>query len=387
MSRVRLLVALERSGVDLTRLAEAVHEDRLSLAFAGEVLAEPVGLTSKRHDDALTELALEPGFVERLELALGLPTSSPDDLVREDDFELLALIAQARKAGLTEEALLRGLRVFGHGVRQIVEAQRDLFRENVEERLLAHGMTYRDMLDTAARTRLQLQKIGYRSVFLLLRRFLEQAVFENLVERIEEMLEEHGIARSSEASLQTIVFVDLSGYTSATEEAGDRQAAEQAGRLVGIAQDLCARYGGRLVKSLGDGVMLRFPEARGAVKATLGLMVAADAGGLPPVRAGMAAGAVIQRDGDYFGRIVNLAARLTDAAAPGQILATAELAAAVEDPEIAFRPAGSRALAGFTESIPVFAASRSARAADDAGRREGVSHLTATLGGDLDHGL
>jgi adenylate cyclase len=353
-----LLSALEASGVDLGQLAAAVNEDRFSLAFAGEVVADSVGLTPETHQQVISRLGLEPGFARRLELAIGLPTSSPTDLIREDDRELLELVAKAREAGLEDENLARVLRVFGLSVRQIVEAQRQLFRENVEDQLLTQGATFREMLDSTARTRLALQRIGYRTVYLLLRRFLEQVVIENLVERLEQMLEEHGISRASDQQTRVIVFIDLTGYTASTEASGDRQAAEQGGRLVEIAQDFCARYAGRLVKSLGDGVMLRFRGVEAAVLASLEIVETSDEAGLSPARAGVAAGPVIQRDGDYFGRTVNLASRLVDLARPGQVVVTAEAAVLIEGGSIALEHGGAHELSGFTTPTSVFVARR-----------------------------
>lgn len=360
VTRIRLLAALEASGVDLRQVADAVQQERLSLAFAGEVVADSVGLTTDTHQQVTSSLGLDPGFVRRLELAIGLPTSSPTDLIREDDRELLALVARAREAGLDEESLARILRVFGISVRQIVDAQRQLFRENIEEQLLAQGASFKEMLETAARSRLELQRLGYRTVYLLLRRFLEQAVLENLVERFEQILEEHGIKRASDERTRVIVFIDLTGYTASTEEAGDRQAAEQGGRLVEIAQDLCVRHRGRLVKSLGDGVMLRFRDVESAVLASLEIVDASEEAGLSPARAGVAAGPVIERDGDYFGRTVNLASRLVDVAGPGEVMVSAEAADMVKDGSVGLDDRGTHDLAGVTAPTSVFVARRPA---------------------------
>lgn len=357
VTRVRLLLSLERSGTDLEELAEEVRAGRLSLRFAGQIVADPVGLTEMSHDEARSRLGLDPEFVRRLQLAIGLPSMAPTEQVREDDFELFRMVAMALEAGLEEELLLRAMRIFGISVRQIVEVQREIFRENVEDRLLETGMGYPEMLESAAVTRLKLQRLGYRTIFLLLRRFLEQAVTENLIERLEETLEEHDISRSGEP-IRTIAFVDLSGYTRLAEDFGDALAAEHGGRLVEIALDLCATSGGRLVKTLGDGVMLRFHEPHVAVATCLDLVELAEAEGLPPTRAGIATGSVVQRDGDYFGRTVNLAARLVEAAEPGRVLASASVAEMANGGRVTFRPLGPRNLEGVGEPLPVFAAYR-----------------------------
>lgn len=354
VTRVRLLVALERSGLDFDALADRVRSGRLSLGFAAQVIADPVGLADTTHAEAVTAQGLDPDYVSRLRLALGLPSAGPSDPVREDDLELYGMVAAALGAGVGEAALTRLMRVFGMGVRQIVEVQRELFRGSVEERLLDGGMSYPEMLEASAPTRLKLQRLGYRTVFLLLRRFLEQAVFENLIERLEETLEEHEIGRK-DAPERTIAFVDLTGYTRLVEATGDESAAEHGARVVAIAVDVCALTGGRLVKTLGDGVMLRHDRAADAVAACREILDRAREAGLPPARAGIATGPVVQRDGDYFGRTVVLAARLVDVAGSGRILVSGSTAEAAGK-AAGLVADGDRRLQGIRDPVPVFVA-------------------------------
>lgn len=156
--------------------------------------------------------------------------------------------------------------------------------------------------------------------------------------------------------MRTIAFVDLTGYTRLVEAAGDARAAEHGARLVEISLDLCATSGGRLVKTLGDGVLLRFHEADVAVAVCLKLIARAAEAGLPPARAGVATGPVVQRDGDSFGRMVVLAARLVDAADPGRLLASASAAEAAGGESAGLYPDGTRRLAGIGEPVPVHSA-------------------------------
>jgi class 3 adenylate cyclase len=79
---------------------------------------------------------------------------------------------------------------------------------------------------------------------------------------------------------------------------------------------------GRPVKWLGDGVMFHFREPEGAVSASLEMVERLPAEGLPPAHVGIASGPIISRDGDYFGRTVNTAARIAAYAGPGQVLVT-----------------------------------------------------------------
>ncbi len=354
ISRVRLVLALLGSGLGRAQLEAAARAGQVSVDFAGDMIADAPALTGLTHGEALAAVGLDAEEAARIERALGLPAAEPGDPIREDDRELLALAAQARQEGIGEAALLRLLRVFALGIRQIVEAQRDLFRENVEEPLLASGMRRRELLATTAPIRPRLQRIGYRAVFLILRRLLEQAVFDNAMARLDESLAEQGIVRPA-AAARTIVFIDLSSFTALTETEGDTMAATLGGRFVELVQETVLHHSGRLVKLLGDGAMLHFRRPEHAVAAALAIVAGASAHDLPPARAGIATGPVVGRDGDYFGRTVNIAARLADVVPAGAVWLDAATAANAGRP---LEPAGRRALKGLLEPVEVFGVAR-----------------------------
>ncbi len=361
VTRVRLVAALERSGIDLTELSAAVRERRLSLRFAGDVLADPVTPAAGRRAEIFSELGIDPDLATRIELAIGLPTTTLDDPLREDDQELFAIVQEARRAGLDESEILRALRVFGISLRQIVEVQREFFREAVEEPLLAKGMSYQEMLDTTTALRMRLQRLGFRAVFLILRRFLEQVVFENLIDRIEALLAKEDISPQDERRFRTIVFIDLSGSTDLIHAVGDESAAVNGTRLIEIAAARAAQSDGRLVKTLGDGVMLSFRSASVGVQTTLKIVERVAAEGLPSARAGIATGPVIHRDGDCYGAVVNLAARLVDVAEPGTVLVTQSVVGRAGQ-GFHFTDRGLISLQGFDEPLPVFSVSKGTNA-------------------------
>ena len=115
--------------------------------------------------------------------------------------------------------------------------------------------------------------------------------------------------------------MDLAGFTRLTEVRGDRVAARIAGQLADLAGGIADARQGRLVKQLGDGVLLRFASARDAVDATLEVLDELDRSDLPSGHAGVESGPLIVRDGDVFGATVNRAARIADVAEAGQLLA------------------------------------------------------------------
>lgn len=103
-------------------------------------------------------------------------------------------------------------------------------------------------------------------------------------------------------------------------EHGDDVAAAAATKLAEVADAGARASGGRVVKLLGDGVLLRFDSAVAAIGAVLALVAEVPRAGLPAAHAGVAAGRVVVRDGDVFGRTVNLASRVAAHAGPGQVV-------------------------------------------------------------------
>ena len=121
---------------------------------------------------------------------------------------------------------------------------------------------------------------------------------------------------------------------------------------------MTSRHGGHPVKYLGDGVMCHFPKPTGAVLAALEMVEEAPAAGLPPARVGLHAGPVIARDSDYFGRTVNVAARVAEHAGPHQVVLTEDLRAMVDCGGVMFEPLGEVALKGIASPVALFEAVR-----------------------------
>jgi adenylate cyclase len=127
---------------------------------------------------------------------------------------------------------------------------------------------------------------------------------------------------------RTFVFVDLAGFTALTEIHGDRDAAETVDVFVGIVRDSLGPAD-RLVKTIGDAVMLTSPDPRSGVELTARIIEATHRERhFPQTRAGLHHGTAVERDDDYVGAAVNLAARVTAQAAADQTLCTTEIAAA-----------------------------------------------------------
>jgi adenylate cyclase len=189
------------------------------------------------------------------------------------------------------------------------------------------------------------------------RRQQELAWIEHLVEDIEAALEAAGVLGRPER-VPAMCFLDLVGYTRLTEEQGDQVAAELAETLAVLVDRSSREHGGVPVKWLGDGVMFHFREPAGAVLAALGMVEEFPEAGLPPAHVGVAAGPVVVQGGDYFGRTVNLAARIAAHAGAGQVLVSQRVAESAAHRGVSFVELGELPLKGFARPVRLLEARR-----------------------------
>lgn len=192
------------------------------------------------------------------------------------------------------------------------------------------------------------------------RRFLERSV-----ERRPSMLNKFGlnalqvlsasaggVRAGSAQSVVTVVFTDLEGFTRYTSANGDDAALELLAEHHRIVGPIVRKWGGRVVKRLGDGLMLAFQDPAYGVRAAVE-MVAAQSDGLR-LRAGVHTGVAAAVDDDLVGHVVNVAARITDVAKGGQVLVSQEtLDAAGELPEFAFSRIARKRVKGVSDPVPV----------------------------------
>ncbi len=148
---------------------------------------------------------------------------------------------------------------------------------------------------------------------------------------------------------RNFAFVDLSGFTAFTDSEGDGAAVDLLMEFRYRLREIAARYGVRIAKWLGDGAMLVSTDAEPLTDAMVDIGDAFDGARLA-LRAGMAAGPVILFEGDdYIGQAVNLAARLCEQAAPGEVLAAASMISSIH--HNTFTPIGAHPVAGIAEPV------------------------------------
>jgi adenylate cyclase len=161
-------------------------------------------------------------------------------------------------------------------------------------------------------------------------------------------------------SAGTFVFADIAGFTALTEAHGDEEAVALLADFSDAVDTELPDVGGEHVKTIGDALMLRIPDPGDAVM--LGLRIANDLmsdHGAPAVRVGLNHGPALERNGDYFGASVNLAARVSALASAGEVLVTGPTAALVPDlAGVLFESRGRQSLKNVAEPVEVFAAVR-----------------------------
>jgi adenylate cyclase len=155
-----------------------------------------------------------------------------------------------------------------------------------------------------------------------------------------------------------VCFLDISGYTRLTEERGDKAAADLAGVVAGLVRRSSQEHEGQPVKWLGDGVMLYFSNPGQSVLAALDMVEGVATHALPPARVGIHAGPVVFQEGDYFGRTVNVAARIAEYARPGEVLVTQDVVDATDGVSVTFTAIGDVELKGLSGTLRLHIASR-----------------------------
>jgi adenylate cyclase len=341
-ARIELLEDLEGAGVEAEELRAAAREGRLALLAVERVLTGSDSYTP----DQVAELSGVPReLLDRQWQALGMAVSD-DRIQTADDLEAAKRLRTYLDAGLDPDALTEMARVMAMSMSQVAAANRQM----VGAVIAAPGNTELDVARGGkALTEALIPMVGptLEHIFKLqLREQLRHAAVDMEALR-------GGQIESSER--MAIAFVDLVDFTGLGERLAPEELGQVTGRLGQLAGEV-ARGPVRLVKLIGDAAMLASPDTGALVDATLDLIDAAEAEGeeFPGIRAGIACGPVLPRGGDFYGRTVNLASRVTGVARPGSLLVSAEVREELGDDEYRFSDAGHKRLKGIETAGRLF---------------------------------
>jgi adenylate cyclase len=338
LHRVRLLSGFDEAGIPLDALVAADRAGRISLRYYDQLHPPPAPPAGRTYAQFAAGLGPAAAELPRLFAAFGLaePAGATELDVEAEALigELLEIVAAIGQPDLA----LRAIRLYGEAARRAADGALGVYAEAVARSTVdVAGLPIDAVFESVLWPWARFAQQSATLATWLSSRHLTRAIDEFSISQTEAILEADGYVAPRPARPPAIAFVDLTGFTRLTEERGDEAAAAIALRLDEVATATVAPHGGRVVKLLGDGVLIRFDGIAAAVAATHALLDALPAAGLPGGHAGIAAGPLIARDNDVFGRTVNLAARIADAAPDGRLWLAADAATDLPETGLARR--------------------------------------------------
>jgi adenylate cyclase len=340
-ARLELLHTLEDEGFTLEELRDAAAHDRLALLPVDRVLAGDGKLYTQ--EEVAEDTGLSVDFLNEAARALGVPARDPGErVITEGELELSRNAKLLLDAGLSEEAFLELTSVMSRSMANVAASMATVFGEA----LLQPGDTERDLGLRYAETLRSLGPLAAPTLQQMLNLRLREQMRNAVISQAE--LESGRLAGSQPV---TVGFVDIVGFT----KLGEDVPAEDVGNVIRRFERAVAEAVEppvRLVKTIGDAAMLVAPEPKPVVDAVLGLVERSN--GEPPLlRGGVANGEGLSRAGDWYGRPVNLASRLTDFARRGSVVTSKEVRDEVGD-GYNWSGAGSRRFKGVRGAVDVY---------------------------------
>jgi adenylate cyclase len=354
-SHVRIVARLRERGHSVQRIREASQSGKLAFGYIDELL--PSSEARYTLEQAAREIDLDPALVERLIGAMGQNALSSEEIT-EEDLQVLRYGAEIIAAGLPLPALLQIVRVYGQAMAQVADAEVRLFHLYLHEPLMREGVPGVEVAQAMEGMTREMLPFAVPFINYLHGRMLGYFVEQDVIGHIEADLDDEETA--AEGRMRVVVaFADLAGYTRLTEEQGEAKAVSAVERFVETVERTLP-IDARVIKTLGDEVMVVGVDAGALTSWAVGL-TGELAPGSPPPRIGIHSGAALYRDGDYYGREVNRAARVVARASGGEVLVTRPVMdAASRQDGLEFELIGEVVLKGFNEPTELFNASRKA---------------------------
>ena len=286
---------------------------------------------------------MPPDRTQRLWRALGFPDAADDDPAFTDaDIEALDVLSTLIDSGFvgpdTEASIARAM---GQALSRLADWQTDMLAD-----VLTRGTGEEERRPASAEDAIE----AARALLPRLRHVQDYVWRRHLAANADRLLAATGPGDRRELA---VGFADLVGYTSRSRGMGGRELGAMVEDFEAIATEVIARHHGRVVKTVGDGVLFTAASAVDAVEIGLQLPEAWDSEERPPLRVGAAYGAVLTRLGDIYSPVVNLASRLTSLARPGTTLVDRELAQRLRGlPDYRVRPLRRVSVRGYDHLQP-----------------------------------
>jgi adenylate cyclase len=338
---------LRDRGHSLESIKEAGASGRLATGFVEDLLPTQAG--NYTLDQAAEETGLEPALIERVMAGLGASLPNIEHLT-DDDLQLLRYVAAVLAAGFPLVALLQIARVYGQALAQVADAEVRLFHIYVHEPLMRDGVPGVEMAEEMEGLARELLPLASPIMDHVHQRFLQHFVEQDVVGHMESDTDETALDLGR--LRVAIAFADLAGYTRMTEEQGDEEALDAVERFV-EAVETTLPDDARVIKTIGDEVMVVGSDPAALTDWAVGFQTLMTE--RPRPRIGIHYGETLYRDGDYYGREVNQAARVAARAAAGEVLVTRPVIEHAGG-HLEFEPIGTVRLKGFAEATELFVA-------------------------------
>jgi adenylate cyclase len=351
MAYVRVVARLRARGHTLEKIKQASDNGQLAVGPIENMLrgSEP------RHSlkDAARASGVKPELIEEIYTTMGLGTL-PLEAISDEDLEMMRYVSTMLGAGFPLPAFLQLMRVYGQVIAQIADAEVRLIHLYVHEPLMRAGVPSVEVAEEMEGLAREIFPFAAPFMNYLHGRFLAHFVEQDMIGHMEADLGDDAL---EEGRLRVaIAFADLAGYARLTVERGDEAAVSTVeGFVRAVAQSL--PLDARVIKTLGDEVMVVGSDPAALTAWAVGLQDQL-APGEPPPRIGVHYGEALYRDGDYFGREVNQAARVVARAGGGEVLVTRSVVEAAQGHDgLEFIRIGEVRLKGFSEPTELFVAS------------------------------
>jgi adenylate cyclase len=342
--RLKLIRYLLDQGAAREDVAEAARTGTLG-PLALELALSPPG-DSVPFPEAAARAGLETAEAAAIWRALGFPDPVDASVsLTPAQIETLQALAGMGRSLFGPETTEQIARVIGGSVALLAETIVDAFRVNVEMPRGKAGDPYSEVVEDYAQT--------------------ASVMFPALTAVIADVLRTHVLSvsrstwvpdqeRAAVTRERTVGFADLVGYTSTSRALSPAALAASVGRFESQVGEVVERRGGRVVKLIGDEAMFVVDDpAQGCELALELARTFRDDPELPPIRVGLATGPMVSHHGDYFGDVVNLAARLVKVAGVGEVLVSESVAEKLAT-RIAVEAVGAPSLKGYEPGVAAF---------------------------------
>jgi adenylate cyclase len=351
LAYVRVVARLRTRGHSLEEIKRASDNGQLAVGPIENLLASSGPHYSLRQAARMT--GLQPEMIRRIYSTMGLGTLPPD-AVTEEDIQMLTHVATVLGAGFPLPAYLQLMRVYGQVMAQIADAEVRLMHLYVHEPLMRAGVSSVEIAEEMEGMTREMLPLAAPLMTYLHARLLAHFVEQDMIGHMEADLDQEAL---DEGHLRVaIAFADLAGYARLTVEQGDEAAVSTVERFVAAAAEGLPADA-RVIKTLGDEVMVvgSDPGALTAWAVALQGLLGPDS---PPPRIGIHYGEALYRDGDYYGREVNQAARVVARAGGGEVLVTRSVVDLADGSNgVQFDLIGEVRLKGFSDPTELFIAS------------------------------